>query len=65
MSIVNEMFLESIHPDALESLPLHVLLTDEMPRPPRDTRSAPSDRHHAEGYTCESFYKAISRCVGE
>ncbi len=52
-------------PEETELLPLHMLIIEEMPMPLGPTRLAVSDTHHAEGYVCETFYKPISRCVGE
>lgn len=53
-----------IRPEAVELLPMQVLLSEPMPEPDLATRMAPGDIHHAEGYICETFYKPISRCEG-
>lgn len=47
--------------DDRRSLPLHLLLMDEMTRPASYTRLCESRSAHSMQYECETFYKPISR----
>jgi hypothetical protein len=62
---MSKKLIDYIRTEAIELLPLHVVLAQEALEPGTAIRSATSDTHKAEGYLCDSFYKPISRCVGE
>jgi hypothetical protein len=49
--------------EALELLPLNVLMAEQMSAPETDSRIGVSDTYRSTQYVCETFYKPISRCV--
>lgn len=60
----NNSILEHIASDAEHSLSVYYHFTQEIPASSNVTvRLSESSFHRSAGYSCEGFYKPISRCL--